>query len=212
MPLFNKKQIFEHTTLAIWKIEEADAYFLDLLDLQAEEIAEFSKISGNRRTEWLSARILLSEISTLDGRDYISKDEHGKPHLTLGDQHISISHSFDYSAIISSDLSIGIDVQKELDKIRRIKHKFLHLDELNSIPPEHEVAYLHFFWGAKESMYKAYGKKKLQFSTQILIEPFTIEANKMLCKGKILVENKVFNYTIQGEQFDDYYLVYAYEV
>ena len=60
-------------------------------------------------------------------------------------------------------------------------------------------------------MYKAYGKKRLQFSEQIIINSFVLEADKMTAKGKIIVEKEVTEYKISGEKIEDYYLVYAYE-
>ena len=47
-----------------------------------------------------------------------------KPNLKDG-KNISISHSFDYSVIIVSDKIIGIDIEKQRDKIKRISSRFI---------------------------------------------------------------------------------------
>ena len=60
-------------------------------------------------------------------------DENGKPHLKDG-KHISITHSFTFSGVIVSDAEVGIDIEKQRDKIAIIAHKFIdyefdYLDE-----------------------------------------------------------------------------------
>ena len=78
MPLFNKRKISDHSTLAIWHINESDEYFLQNLELTEGELSEIERIKGTRRTEWLSARMLLQEIFDESERQIIIKDEFGK--------------------------------------------------------------------------------------------------------------------------------------
>ena len=211
MPLFNKRKISDHATLAIWHIKESDKYFTENLELTENELLELERINGSRRTEWLSARMLLQEIFNDSERQIIVKDEFGKPHLNSGLFHISISHSFDFSAILISKKNSGIDIQKHLPKIDRIKTKFLGTNELEAIDVEFQLEYLHFYWGAKESIYKAYGKKRVHFSNQIFIEPFELKNDLIQTSGTLNKDENQTEYEIFGELFSDYYLVYAFE-
>jgi 4'-phosphopantetheinyl transferase len=211
MPLFNKKEIFTNYTAAIWHITEPEEYFIDNLELSALEKKELHLIRGSKRKEWLSARMLLHILSENGSRLPMYKDSFGKPHLTDDPRKLSISHSHDFSAIAFSDKHIGIDIQKELPKIKRIKEKFLHPEELASIPEENSLSFLHYYWGAKESMYKAYGKKELRFAEQILIDLFEIQNNKIECGGRIILPDYEIRFSVKGEKIDEYYIVYAIE-
>lgn len=211
MPLFNKKEIFPNYQMAVWQITEPEEYFIQELDLQESELHELNNIKGNKRREWLSARMLLYVLSSGRDRPLMYKDEFGKPHLKYDVRNLSISHSHDYSAIGFSERHIGIDIQKELAKIERIKYKFLHPSELKSISENKSLDKLHYFWGAKESIYKAYGKKQLRFAEQIILEAFEIKDDTIDCAGSIILEEERIKFNVKGEKFDNYYLVYAIE-
>jgi phosphopantetheinyl transferase len=61
-------------------------------------------------------RKLLQEASYNDFD--LSYDELGKPHLKDG-KHISITHSYQFSAIIISDQTVGIDIELQREKITK---------------------------------------------------------------------------------------------
>ena len=98
-----------------------------------------------------------------------------KPHLK-DKNYLSITHSFTFTAIIISEKKTcrNRHVEKQRDKIVKIAHKFTPIEEYNTIA-NHEalVSKLTIVWGAKESLYKIYGKKKLQFIHHIDIEDFS---------------------------------------
>ena len=58
-------------------------------------------------------------------------DEHGKPYLVNFEYQISLSHSYDYAAVmISKEMQLGVDIELIKHKIKSIKHKFLSDVEL----------------------------------------------------------------------------------
>ncbi len=60
-------------------------------------------------------------------------DDHGKPYLVNFDYEISLSHSYDYAAVmISKDKKVGVDIELMKEKIDLIKHKFLSVEELKA--------------------------------------------------------------------------------
>ncbi|RBW59141.1 4-phosphopantetheinyl transferase [Tenacibaculum sp. E3R01] len=209
MPLYKIVTISNSTKALIWKIEES---FNDLLkEIQLTEKSA-DRLNGMKselhQRGFLSIRHLLKEVGYTDN-DLIY-DEFGKPHLKDG-KHISITHSFTFSGIIISDEKpVGIDIEKRRDKIVKIAHKFTPIEEYKSIA-NHDalVSKLTIVWGAKESLYKIYGKKKLLFLENIYIEDFPFNSNKQTT-GKILYEGITSHYDIHFLEIDDFTCVYAY--
>ena len=67
----------------------------------------------------------------------------------------------------------GCDIQVLTEKMPRIAHKFLNEPEksyVESRPKSEHLDLLHLFWTAKESLYKAYGLKELDFRKNIFVE------------------------------------------
>jgi 4'-phosphopantetheinyl transferase len=155
---------------------------------------------------FMSVRHLLKEVGYTD--DDLLYDGYGKPHLKDG-KFISITHSFIFSAIIISETQpVGIDIEMQRDKIVKIAHKFTPIEEYKSIA-NHDalVSKLTIVWGAKESLYKIYGKKKLNFLENIYIEDFSFETN--VTTGKILYEGETFEYGIHFLEIEGFTCVCA---
>jgi len=156
---------------------------------------------------FMSIRHLLQQVGYADADVYY--DEFGKPHLKDG-SYISITHSFTFTAvIISKKQPVGIDVEKQRDKIVKIAHKFTPIEEYNTIA-NHDalVSKLTIVWGAKESLYKIYGKKKLRFLHHIYIEDFAFSDKKTT--GVIKYEGHVSSHAIHFLEFEGFTCVYAF--
>jgi len=130
----------------------------------------------------------------------------GKPHLTDG-RHISITHSFTFSAVIISDLEVGIDIEKNREKIKIIQNKFVNFERGFIHKDDDYIEQLTVIWGAKESLYKIYPYGGLTFKNDIDINSFQIADKKTT--GYIKVEGWDKNYTIEFHQIDGFTLVYA---
>ncbi|GEM_PF-426402 len=68
---------------------------------------------------------------------------------------------------------VGCDIQVLTEKMLRIAHKFLNEPEKSYVESRPKAEYLdllHLFWTAKESLYKAYGLKELDFRKNIFVE------------------------------------------
>lgn len=170
MPLIYQKIWSHDNTLAVWKIEENEDYFIEKLDWTSDERQYFDSLKGNRRIEWLSSRLLTCQLSNISNTSFIIKDEFGKPRIKDSQINISISHTKGYVAIYISPKNIGIDIQNIVSKIHRIAHKYLFVNELHAIPEEKLIDSLHIYWGAKESLYKAYGRRELKYREHIRID------------------------------------------
>ncbi len=212
MSLFLQKNIPQGGELGIWHIEEPSSYFFHQLQLTPAELAQVEQIKGEgRRTEWLATRYLLHKMSGRAMRGACLKDEFGKPYLAQSPYHISISHSKDMAAVIAAPFLVGIDIQKLVEKIEYIAHKFMCPQEMESLKDTNRLEHLHVYWGAKEALYKAHGKKALDFRDHILVSPFVYNLNLGKCEGVIKKDNFHTHFDIYYEKITDYILVYALE-
>lgn len=123
-----------------------------------------------RRKEFLAARLLLHKMSGRDQRAELVKDTDGKPHLEDSLFYVSISHTVGYSAAIAHPHQCGIDVQRIVPRIRRMAHKFVGPTEQKQLDEGDELSRLHLIWSAKEAMYKAYGKRQLDFRKNLFVD------------------------------------------
>jgi phosphopantetheinyl transferase len=136
-----------------------------------EEKKALALIRGaGRRREFLAARILLHHMSGRARRGELYKDDAGKPHLRDSIFHVSISHTVNYSAAIAHPNPCGIDVQRIVPGIRRLANKFVGPGEGLQLTSEHELLQLHLIWSAKEAMYKAFGRRQLDFKEHLFVD------------------------------------------
>jgi len=177
MPVVFNKKIDDQTVLAVWKIEETEEQLLSGLQLKQHELDVIASLSnGKRALHWLSTRLLLRTM--LNTADYIDcrMDDHGKPYLVNSEAYISLSHSYDYAAvIISKQKQVGVDIELIKMKIKSIKHKFLSDVELAQKQIGDNTNGLYVAWCAKEAIYKWHGKKGLEFKQHIHIKPFKLK-------------------------------------
>lgn len=211
MPLHLKFDSDVDIELAIWEISEDASYFYDKIQFHNNEMSIINNLSKRKLIEWLGSRYLLHLMSGRIDRGKFTKDIHGKPHLENSNFHISISHSKEHVAVIASKLLIGIDIQHYVSKIYRIKHKFVNNDEIVDIPENRYHEALHVIWGAKESLYKAYGKRSLDFKKNIIIRDLDLSQNQGKFYGKVIKDDYNKNFVIQFNLFEKFALVYAKE-
>lgn len=212
MPLHTHHSILRQGEYAIWTIEESEDFFREQLQLSPTELEQVNRIKGEgRRLEWLASRYLIHLMSGREQRGTLLKDEFGKPHLENSSFHISISHSNKKAAAIAAPFSVGIDLQKIVGKIERIAHKYMRTNEMESLQEATRLEHLHVYWGAKEALYKAYGRKKLDFRTHILIEPFEYDLENGKASGIVQKGDFFQPFDLHYKLLNDFVLVYALE-
>ena len=208
MPLYKTLTINEKTKVVIWKIEETIEDLLNgILLSENSETRLYSMKSEIHQKGFLSIRHLLKEFNIKDID--LEYDEFGKPHLKDG-RFISMTHSFQFTGVIvSEEKSVGIDIEKQREKILKIANKFTPFEEYKTIANVATLTRkLTIVWGGKESLYKIYGEKKLLFLHHIFIEDFNFEDEKTT--GTIRFEGTETNYDIEFLEFEDFTCVYAY--
>jgi len=211
LPLFRDKTDIDGTRVVIWEVSEQHDFFKEGLQLSHGEREFVKTLNNKRQLEWMASRYLMQKVMDIDIEAKLRKDKFGKPYLLQKDVHISISHSHKYSALATSPKIIGIDIQLQLDKITRIAHKFINEKESTYITEEERIEYMHVIWGAKESMYKAYGRKRVEFIEDMELDKFIFAEEGFTFAGR-LIKDKTYNYDLKAEKFDDYHFVIAKEL
>lgn len=207
MPLFKTITVNKTTKVYIWKIDES----FDELSKNIELTQKCQKrVNGMKsdlhRRGFMSVRHLLAEAGYTDFDLYYS--DSGKPHLKDG-KHISITHSFTFSGIIvSDDIPVGIDIEKQRDKIVKIAHKFTPIEEYRTIA-NHDalVQKLTIVWGAKESLYKIYNQEGLSFLKNIVVNDFSFDTKEI--RASINYKNDIKHYKLNFTEFEEFTCVYA---
>jgi 4'-phosphopantetheinyl transferase len=205
MPLIKIQNTGNQSAWALWFISETEKEFTSII----EERPEATIINPSKRLEWLAGRVLLRELAKQFGLEYqgTTKNEFGKPFLKNLPHHISLSHSFPYVAA-QMDLyhEIGIDLEQPKSKLLTIAHRVLSPTEL--IDAGSDVVKHCVYWCAKETMYKAYGKKGLFFSDQLQVSPFEL-LNAGDIYGKIKANDSSRDLTMTYLIQPDYVLVHT---
>ncbi len=198
--------------IGLWEVKEDELFFLEQLPLSVAEDKYIASIKGHRRLEWLASRFLLHKMSGRTKRSACLKDEHGKPFLVDSLYDISISHSREFAAVMAAPQSVGIDIQKMVDKIERIAHKYMREEEMASLAADTRIEHLHVYWGAKEALYKAYGRRQLDFKEHIFIQPFQFDVTNGHCQGYTQKSDEYLSFDLHYEIIEnDFMLVYAIE-
>lgn len=205
MALAYHREIDRDTSFAIWKIEESADELLAQLQLKEHELSYLDTLNnGKRNMHWLSTRVLLRRMMDTDNYIDCKVDSSGKPYLSNFPHHISLSHSYDYAAVmVSKSKAVGIDIELVKDKIERIAHKFMSKEELDFIQDKDRIDQLYVTWCAKEAIYKLHGKKNISFLEHIKLEPFEYEGSGSF-DAVLHTGTRQRNFKVHYEKFDGY--------
>ncbi len=207
MPLYKTITVNQDIKVYIWRVDETEEVLAKpvVLTKNCQKRLDGMKSELHRRG-FLSIRHLLAEAGYTDHDLFY--DTLGKPHLKDG-THISITHSYNFTSIIVSRRDeVGVDIEKQRDKILRIAHKFTPIEEYKTLAnTEALVTKLTMVWGAKESLYKIYATKGLSFLHHIYIKDFSITDNTTT--GEIIYKGIKTGYLICFSEMEGFSLAYA---
>jgi len=191
---------------AIWRIEESRSFFLNELNLPEKQIPA---MEGMREIEWLASRFLANKIDQINPNE-IAKDEYGKPFCKNSEIHLTISHSHDYAAYGSANHPIGIDLQIQKPKIKRIAEKYTNPEEILVLPDQFsEEEKLHLIWTIKEAVFKLYGRKELPFRKGIRIQKCAQNEKFFETIGTIIKANDKRKFACSSFLANGYYFTKA---
>lgn len=194
--------------VGVWKIAEPTEFFIDHVILKEQEKEYFMKFQTNlRRKHWLAYRYLLKYLLKKDCG--VLYDANGKPFLIDSQECISVSHSGEYAAvIIHPSIPVGIDIEKITPRIEKVYDKFMNEKEMQQIDPIHRLEYLYVHWCAKEALYKMYGKGNLDFTRDMIIEPFPYSEQGII-QSYLIIDGQRLKHELNYIKLDDYLLVYT---
>jgi 4'-phosphopantetheinyl transferase len=201
MPLYSTKND-ENFSLALWRIEEDLAFF-------EQEFNSYSGINHkDKRLQWYASRHLANTMRNCFTE--IEKDEHGNPFVKGEQTQISITHSYLFAGVMLSDKAdVGMDLEPVNPKVLRIGHKFITQDELAAIHEDEKIEKLILYWSAKEALYKLYGKRGVDFKSQLLIEPFQLNKEGLLHATIKVGETLIPDLKVHYNFFEDHVLTYV---
>ncbi len=210
MPLFIRKEIEPDVTLAIWHITERKDELKLLIGDDFFENNMHEKMEKVSSLHYLASRALLAQ-QFLNKKTHLHKNEFNKPLLEINGTHqfVSITHSHDYAAIIfSKTREIGLDLEKVDQRINRVAHKFMSETEMEYAGREDQIIEKTIIWSAKETLYKIYGEKAVDFKAHLQIDSFELNKEGKL-KSLIQKENYHNKIDIKFECFENYVLTYG---
>tara|TARA_R110000850_G_scaffold190308_2_gene316188 strand:- start:24645 stop:25271 length:627 start_codon:yes stop_codon:yes gene_type:complete len=206
MPLYKTITVNPQNKVLIWKIEESFEDLMKGISLTENSQLRISNmLSDIHRRGFLSVRHLLKEAGYSD-YDLVY-NENGKPDLKDGTC-ISITHSHEFSGIIISKNEVGIDVEKQRDKILRIANKFTPLKEYRTLANDTAVIQkLTIVWCAKEALYKLYANPGVSFLHHIDVKDFQFE--DLETTADIIFNGKINTYKVHFFEFEEFTCAYA---
>lgn len=209
MPLHLQQNIGPKTKLYVWRIEETFEDLFDEIHLTDWNVIRVHSMKSEQHQRgFLSVRKLFEAAGYTDFD--VTYDKTGKPHLPDG-HHISISHSHGFSAIIVSDVTVGIDLELMRDKIVRIADKFTSEEEETYLDRNSEdyVSKLTVIWGVKEAIFKIRNEIGISFKDHITT--FTFDINSGQASARLDFENVHRHFDVKFQYVEDHMLVYAFE-
>ncbi|UKM65869.1 4'-phosphopantetheinyl transferase superfamily protein [Flavobacteriaceae bacterium GSB9] len=206
MPLYKTITPNSQTTVKIWKITESFDDLMQSVNLKPESLKRVLGMKSEMHQRgFLSVRRLLQEFGYTDSDLFYN--ENGKPHLKDGKQ-ISITHSFNFSAVIVSDAIVGIDVEKQRDKIQIIAHKFVDYEaQYLDKNAKGYVKKLTVIWCVKESLYKLFATPGLSFKQHCLVIPISDREHETV--AWIDYEDQKYRFNIQYLEFEGFTCAFA---
>lgn len=215
MPLFETIQFNETTKILIWHITESFEELLSKVVLKEKTQQRLNGMKSQmHQRAFLSVRMLIQEMGFTDHEMHY--DEFGKPYFNCHN-HISITHSHDFAAIIISDETVGIDMELQREKILRIADKFVDSETsyLNTQNKEDYIKELTVIWGAKEAIFKIRNEKGISFKDHIRVNAFSLDEN--LTEASLHFNDLVVDFDVHYKEIksstsgQDFTLVYAFE-
>ena len=201
---FQKTIPIGHTgCVYLWEVTESESLLTKGISLAPYSVKRLEGMKSElHRRAYLSIRHLMAIAGYTDNDLFY--DAIGKPHLKDG-SYVSISHSFTQTALaVHKNIPVGIDVERQRDKILKIAHKFT-IFKANAVE---DILSLTHIWAAKETMYKIAGISGLSFLKSVFV--FWTSSNKL--GGFIQTAKQEVFYEIHPFEIENFGGVWGLEI
>ncbi len=171
MPLLDFRLLAPAVGRGLWLLTESEADLLALAPtwLDAEGIP-IRFTHPQRRREWLAGRVLAAEIlqqltGTAGATVAVVTDAFGRPRLETGTAGaLSLTHGGGHVGVLvalGAGARAALDLEPPRAKTLTLASRFLNPAELAAVGADPDRAAL--AWSLKETLYKAYGRRQLDF-------------------------------------------------
>jgi 4'-phosphopantetheinyl transferase len=166
MPLAEKYDLADFGVV-VWEITETEDFFNQRISYRSNASNKskvIQQMASRYVLELMHPSFPFSEVQQLQG---------GK--LVLEDSPIdfSLSHTAEFAAaIMSTNLKVGIDIEKIDSRVLKVDKKFLNqyeLDWLSKLDHDSRIKFTTLCWSIKESVFKWWGAGGVDFSSHINI-------------------------------------------
>lgn len=198
MPLFKIIDINQTAKVFLWKITEDFNELFRNVSLKDTSLARLEGMKSESHQKGFMAVRMLFQVAGYTDFD-LYYDTFGKPHLKDG-THISISHSFDFSAIVLSHCNIGIDLEMVKDKVLRIAPRFMDVSHLENLTEAEQMRKATVVWGIKEAVFKLKNEVGISFPDHIFESPFQLSDKK--CSAELHFNDVIQHYDILFEEIE----------
>jgi 4'-phosphopantetheinyl transferase len=213
MPLFDQILISENNLVAVWHITETVDNLKAQLSNQYSEAEKEIRLKGANSLHWLASRCLIQEVFK-GSKLRLEKDLNNHPTLFVNEikWNISISHAANMAAIyISKNKQVGIDLESIDPRILRVSQKFMNEQELAFAANPSQILAMTLVWSAKETLYKLYNKKELDFKKHLFISPILLDQPEKYFIGRIEKEPTALQQKIHYKIYEQIVLTYTSE-
>jgi 4'-phosphopantetheinyl transferase len=204
MPIFFTA-IQPECKLGIWEITENES------DLEQQLQYRSSARHQERRGQQLAARKMLQALEPGFPFEKVIVSETGKPVLEDGSLEFSLSHCKGFAAAITGIVHpVGIDIELVSNRASRIAGRFLcqqELDMISGLDDGQREAMITMLWSAKETIYKWWGKKGVDFAQNIRVMQTDWQSSVYF---NCSLDDELRQGIVQIRQFGDLWLTYMW--
>jgi phosphopantetheinyl transferase len=219
MPLYKIIKINETTTAYFWHITEDVTSLFRAVSLNESSRKRLDGMKSEAHQKgFLAVRMLLQYLGHSD--EDLTYDASGKPDLMTKaernsithhpspiTQHISISHSHEFSCICISDEVIGIDLELIKEKSLKIAPRFMDITHLQGLSIADQITKTTIVWGIKESIFKIKNEKGISFPEHIFEDAFDIKEGN--CTAELHFNNQIEKFYVQFHLIEGYAFVFS---
>jgi phosphopantetheinyl transferase len=161
----------DNATIAIEQNVPSSDVLLQSLDHRERYQAEIANMPEHRRREWLSARLLLKQLTGKEREICYQPD--GKPFLADRSFNISISHSRGTVAVAVDPVrEIAIDIEKITPRVENVMRRFMSKSETAAVCHDCKLLHVLIHWTVKEAVFKIMNCEDVDFRRDIHVEAF----------------------------------------
>jgi phosphopantetheinyl transferase len=166
MPIAEKYDLADFGVL-VWEITETEDFFQERISYRS------SAKNASKVLQQMASRYVLELMHPSFPFSRVQQLESGK--LVLQDSPIdfSLTHTAEFAAaIMSTNLKVGIDIEKIDSRVLKVDKKFLNpyeLDWLATLDPDSRMKFTTLCWSIKETVFKWWGAGGIDFANHINI-------------------------------------------